>query len=359
MGIVRAANKEVGHLRLDVAWGSHRYAVFVAGTTQVPAGLIGSKVHFQGVCGAVTNFRGQLLGIQFSVPDLSHIHWSSDSAIDRFPLVKIEELLQFSTEANLELRSRTEGVVVLTRPEGPTYIQDASAGLLIKTHASASVKVGDLVEVLGTVRLGDFAPFLEDAEITKIASLEPPQPHLLTAELILSNGKEAQLLQIDGYLVNDAGEAGEQTLILQAGDRIFEARLSEGKLPLLSKGSLLRVQGLSELKVANDDQFKKPVGFAVLLRSPEDVSVVRPAPWWTAERMLNLVGGGVGLMLLAFVWIAVLRRRVHLQTADLRKAKESAEDASKTKSEFLANMSHEIRTPMNGVSWHDATGFGN
>ena len=48
-------------------------------------------------------------------------------------------------------------------------------------------------------------------------------------------------------------------------------------------------------------------------------------------------------------WFALMGGYIQGLRARLRKARDSAEAASRAKSEFLANMSHEIRTPMNGV----------
>ena len=65
---------------------------------------------------------------------------------------------------------------------------------------------------------------------------------------------------------------------------------------------------------------------------------------------------GVIILLLAFTVIGILsmqnikvNKRVHERTAELKQAKELAEQACRSKSIFLANMSHEIRTPMNAI----------
>lgn len=70
---------------------------------------------------------------------------------------------------------------------------------------------------------------------------------------------------------------------------------------------------------------------------------------------IMLAGGFVSALLATAVTVVLSRRRAYAydlvasRTADLRSAREAADEANRSKSEFLSRMSHELRTPLNAV----------
>ena len=128
---------------------------------------------------------------------------------------------------------------------------------------------------------------------------------------------------------------------------------------IVRSGSLVQVTGVclvdAEKSIENDGRVSIQ-DFRLVLRTPRDVVVLKSASWWSVQRVLWLLGAMILVVLTAFAWVLVLRRRVQRQTEFIRRQlqteaslREAAQAANSAKSEFLANMSHEIRTPMNGV----------
>ena len=360
-GVIHAAAIEDNLLVLNVFMGGRRMRVRILSFPPSVVGeLVGSRLRFRGACGATFNHKRQLTGLLVYIQDFKdvRVEETAQTGMATFPLRHADSLLRFTSNADRDQRIKVRGVVTFQQLGHALFIRDVNQDLMVYSQQMLGVKPGDVVEVLGFPALGEYAPVLQDAIFQRVGSEPPPKAVRATAEQLLKGDLDAGLVEIEGRVQTHTDTAKGELFALKAGNRIFHAQIDgsteDPGVASLGDGAELRVTGICMVKTGGGDN--EPQSFHLVIRSPEDIVVLRRAPAWTLTRMLWSLSL-LGLVALAASgWVILLRRRVHAQTAqlegknrDLAVALAAANEATKLKSEFLANMSHEIRTPMNGI----------
>ena len=305
---------------------------------EAPQNLVSARVRLRGTCGADFNSNYQLVGVNLHVPNLSGLKILEPALADPFntPEREIQNLMRFNPEGTLENRVRVRGVVAMYRAGKSVFIQNNGGSLFAKTEQGVpELQPGDEVEVVGFPAVGPYTPEVLNAIYRRVGKAPIPQPVSVTAAGTLKGeiynfhfrNHNAELIRVKGRLMGSSTNQGDQVLLLQDGDTVFEARLAKtgepNALAALREGSQLEVTGVATIEV---DENGIPNTFRLLLRSSADVRVLRMAPWWTLQRTVALVSVLILASLGALAWGALLRRRVRSATEVIRATLESTAD---------------------------------
>jgi signal transduction histidine kinase/CheY-like chemotaxis protein len=305
------------------------------------------------------NQKRQVTGVRLCIPSLAQVRIERRAPADPFalPLRPINSLLRFAPDIAFVHRVRVRGRVTLQWPGQLICVQDDTQGLCTPTDQDTPLMLGDLVDVVGFPTPSGYTPILDWAVFRQAGTGSPITPVPVTAAQAITGKYDAELVRIQGRLVDQDWATKDPTLVLSSGSILFHAilpaSLKGNRVPAWKTGSVLQLTGVCSVEV---DPNREPQEFDILLRSAQGVVVLQEPPWWTATRALLVLGAVFALTLAALAWVLALRHRVRRQTQLIRQQleqaaalKKAAEAANRAKGEFLANMSHEIRTPMNGI----------
>jgi signal transduction histidine kinase/CheY-like chemotaxis protein len=367
-GVVRAVQHAGKNINMDLALSDGA----ITATTVEEAGadydsLVDAKIRVLGNVAARYNHQGQMTGAHLFFPNRAQVTIEEAGPAHPFALsiTPVSDLLLFTPDSAWNHRVHIRGTVSLSWPGRLLCIQDGLHGLCAQTEQRTPLRLGELVDVIGFPTIGPFTPTLTHASYETAGYQHPAPPVAVTADEALHGNHDAGLVEIKGQLVGQDDSANDPNIVLSSGNYVFSAVLpaqTGSRLPAWKKGTIFKVIGVCSVKgsagadgVAGSG-FPIPESFRILLRSPQDVVVIKSPSWWSPAHAIATVGVGVVFTLVVLAWSFVLRRRVQEQTFTIRqqleeaaKLRVAAEGASHAKGEFLANMSHEIRTPLNGI----------
>ncbi len=287
--------------------------------------FIDARVRLRGSVGTLFTEAGQLRGVSLFVGRVSDIV-VEDAAPDptRLRTRTIDSLYQYSPSGEVDRRVRLRGVVTchlpgrsmeltdystrttFKRADHIVYIRDETSGARVETVQEASLRPGDIVDVVGFPAVTPTRPTLRNAILRKVGAGAEPAPVSLS-ENVLALEHDAELVRLTGQLLGVVEGPTEHVLVVRIGEVVVEASvdatLAAHGIAAMRPGSVVALTGVYVF------QWGPPPSFRIQLRSVHDVALVTAAPWWTFRHSLVVAAILALFLILARVWARSVTNR--------------------------------------------------
>lgn len=325
---------EFGVWHMELALGGGRLTV--SSNRAHPDGVEqDAEVRVQGVCFYQFNNRRQVLSPLVLISRDVAVEIEKPAPPHPFasPIRSVSTLLQFSPSADYKHRVHVRGVLTYQQPGVLLWLRDGMSGLRVQTHQAEELQVGDGLDVVGYLHYGAEVPVLEDAVFRREGSGHAPAPFQLKEPGEAFNHEE-DLVAIDALLTEVQPVLEGWAFTFQEDATTFKAVLRRSvaaNSTAPQPGSRVRVSGICS--VISDDSrpvisgIWHPRSFQILLRSPGDLTVIAPPPWWTPSHIIMVFAALAGISLIVTGVVMFLARR-HLREQMLQRNMAEAEFAA-------------------------------
>lgn len=334
-GRVRAIHRDTNIVSLIVA---AKGGSFGAVTVPEPGvdydRLVDSVIELTANTAPAFNQRRQMVAVHLFFPTIAQVKVIENAPPDPFSdaPVSVLDMFRFSPDASFVHRVHVQGVVTLNWPGRMLCLQDHDSALCMQAEEVTHAAVGSRVDVVGFPAIRGFKPTLEYASFRESGPAGAPErPVAVTADRMFKDDFEGKLIETDAELVGLDLASSDPTLVLQSHGDLFSVILPREIPQAVAKkwkeGSLLRIRGICSTQVDTfsigiGDGIVRPESVKVLLRSADDITVLRAPSWWTPQHTWEAFGG-IGLVVAVCLgWIGILRRVVKNRTCELKESQE-------------------------------------
>lgn len=367
-GVVRDAardDSDPNFIHLTLANATDQAQAMVIQPTFLPAdfiNLIGCEVIASGICSA--NMRGlrRHIGRLLAVSGLENVKVvSSRGSFDSAP--PIGNLADSLPKTILGCGLHQAEGTVLACWDGTAFLMrtDDQEVIRVQLQDARLPMVATRVRALG-LPITDFYHIdliHADWQPSDHPPLPPEPPHDTTPQKLLQNeqglpqlmiphhGEAIRLVGVVRYLADRT--APHRNLQIESFGHLVSVKASaaDHRLEKLSLGSTVSVSGICVMTADDwhiDSTFRPPSGFFLVLRTPEDLTILRHPSWWTPRRLIVALAIGFFALLGILLWNIMLNHRAKV------KGKELA-------SEQLAHVTSELKVSERtrlAVELHDA-----
>jgi len=321
-------------------------------------GLLDAEVEVTGAISGRFDGKMQQTGVLMHVTSLADIKILQPAAKDPWsqPITPMDQIIGSSRVKDLTQRVRVQGTITYYHPGATLVLQSGTKSLLVMTLTRNDLHVGDVANVIGFPVVHDGFLGIDHGEVDDTHVQAPLTPLSATWRLLSASKNIFDLVNVEGQVVMEVREAGQDEYVLVEDGQLFSAiyrhEPASSSLPSsippmkqIAIGSKVRVTGICIPEDSNP--FNNQVPFNILLRDFNDIEVIASPSWVNVSNLLILVSVLLVVVISVSVWIGLLGRKVRHQTMALSASIE-AEAAMERRMAQLESRRSRVLEDING-----------